>query len=206
MARGEDGEVHALYNVCRHRGSRVCLESAGRRQRFTCPYHAWTYSLDGKLVSARQMPSDFDASSYSLARCRVKVFEGLIYINLSADGAADFELITGHLSPFVAPHGLSRAKVVHRETYPTEGNWKLVVENFQECYHCASAHPEYTDVNAYVRARGREGYEPTIVEWESKAAAMGHLAGRHRWHEEGAHAAPRGLATADPRGFSHSDS
>ena len=184
VVRGEHGEVHALYNVCRHRGSRVCLEPRGRRRRFTCPYHSWSYGLDGTLLSARQMPADFDPASYALAGYPVKVFEGLIYINLSAGRAADFELITQHLSPFVAAHGLTGAKVVHRETYPTDGNWKLVVENFQECYHCVPAHPEYTDVNTYVRAAESGGYDSAIRAWESTAATMGHPVGDHHWIEE----------------------
>lgn len=186
VVRDADGAIHAHYNVCRHRGSRVCLEARGNVRRFVCPYHAWAYDLTGKLVAARQMPEGFDPARYRLAQCHVKVFEGLIYINLSEGEPPEFDRVTEHLGPFLKPHGLTRAKLAHQEVYPTYANWKLVVENFRECYHCASAHPEYTDVNAYVRAYddGPDAYEPVVERWEERAKAMGHPVGRRRWPDD----------------------
>ena len=180
LARGDDGEIRAFYNVCRHRGSRVCQESSGNAKSFSCPYHGWTYALDGTLTSARRMPEGFDAADYPLFPCHVRLWEGLIFINLAESEASDFDVLAGNLAPFLEPHGLGRAKIAHREVYPTEGNWKLAVENFRECYHCQRAHPEYTRVNAYVRANdaARDAYRPTIEAWEDKTAAMGHPVGR----------------------------
>ena len=183
IVRGLDGVLRAHFNVCRHRGSRVCLQKSGNVKRLVCPYHAWGYGLDGKLESARQMPDDFDTSQFSLHPCQLEVFEGLMFINLGGEDAADFNHIAENLAPFVKPHGLTRTKVVHEETYPTYANWKLAVENFRECYHCASAHPEYTDVNAYVRAGDREigSYFETIADWEEKARQHGRQAGHARF-------------------------
>ena len=180
LARGDDGEVRAFYNVCRHRGSRVCQESSGNTKSFSCPYHGWTYALDGTLTSARRMPEGFDAADYPLFPCHVRLWEGLIFINLSDGEASDFDILADNIGPFLKPHGLARAKIAHREVYPTEGNWKLAVENFRECYHCQPAHPEYTRVNAYVRANEErsDAYRSTVETWEKQAAAMGHPIGQ----------------------------
>jgi Rieske 2Fe-2S family protein len=78
VLRGEGDTVHAYYNVCRHRGSRLCLASEGHVKRLTCPYHAWSYRLDGSLAHARELPEDVDPSKLSLHPCQVRVFEGLI--------------------------------------------------------------------------------------------------------------------------------
>ena len=180
LVRGKGGAIHAHFNVCRHRGSRVCRQSAGNARSFSCPYHGWTYALDGRLTTAPRMPEGFDAADYPLHACHVRVFLGLIFINLARGEATEFDRIAANLGPFVEPHGLGRAKIAHREHYPTEGNWKLAVENFLECYHCAPAHPEYTRVNAYVRANAKDSsaYEPNVAAWNEKAAAMGHRVGR----------------------------
>ena len=183
IVRGLDGELHAHFNVCRHRCSRICLESSGNVKRLVCPYHAWGYGLDGKLVSARQMPEDFDPAQYSLHACHLEVYEGLMFINLGGETVADFSHIAKNLSPFVKPHGLSRTKVVHQETYPTYANWKLAVENFRECYHCVPSHPEYTAVNAYVRAgyQGDGSYAESVAAWEEEAQKAGRKTGYHRF-------------------------
>lgn len=182
VARDEAGEINAFFNVCRHRGSRICLEESGNAQHLICPYHAWTYSLSGDLVAARRMPESFDKADYSLHRCHVRVYEGLIFINLTNGEPSDFDIIAETLDPFVKPHGIARTKIVHREVYPTYGNWKLAVENFRECYHCAPAHPQYTMVNAYVGINDRkaDGYTPTVEAWAERTAAMGHPTGRVR--------------------------
>ena len=179
VTRDEAGAINAFYNVCRHRGSRICLEEQGNALRLTCPYHAWTYSLSGDLVAARRMPEGFDKADYSLHRCHVRVYEGMIFINLAAGEPTDFSVIVKTLDPFISHFAIGRTKIVHRETYPTHGNWKLAVENFRECYHCAPAHPEYTMVNAYVAANDKKAnaYSPTVEAWNEKTAAMGHPIG-----------------------------
>ena len=179
IVRGDDAKLHGHFNVCRHRGSRICLEESGNVNRLVCPYHAWGYALDGKLERAPQMPADFDRDAYGLHPSRVEVLDGLVIINLNEHPGADFKVIADDLSPYLAPHGLDRAKVVHREVYPTYANWKLVVENFRECYHCSPAHPEYAEVNAYVRANAREigGYEPVIQAWAARTRMPGRETG-----------------------------
>jgi phenylpropionate dioxygenase-like ring-hydroxylating dioxygenase large terminal subunit len=178
VVRGRDDVVRAFFNVCRHRGSRICLEPKGNRRTLTCPYHAWVWDLQGNLIGARSMPEGFDPSSWPLHSCRVRVWHGLVFISLSTDGdpdVADFDQLAGRLEPYVSHYGVARAKVAHREFYPTEGNWKLAVENFMECYHCAPAHPEYTVVNAYVTddERDPEGRQATVAKWKEAQTKRG---------------------------------
>lgn len=113
VTRGRDGEFRAFFNVCRHRGSRICLEAEGTRRTLTCPYHAWAYDLEGRLVAARNMPEGFNPADWPLHRCRLRVWEGMIFINLSAEGAAeaiDFAEIEADLEAHVRPFRLDKAK------------------------------------------------------------------------------------------------
>lgn len=143
VVRDTEGNVNALLNVCRHRGSRICDAPAGHETRLVCRYHGWTYGLDGSLRAASHTPNDFDRSRYGLRRLQARVFAGLIFINFDAD-AAPFDPIADDLAAPLAPYQLDRAKVAHRQNYPIASNWKLAVENYCECYHCAPAHPEYS--------------------------------------------------------------
>lgn len=158
VVRDENDEIRVLFNVCRHRGSRVCLEKSGHATRFVCPYHAWSYALDGQLLAARQMPDGFNKQGLGLRRCPVEVIEGLIFVYLGDEPALDFEPVRRAITPFVELQGIANARVAARETFRTQANWKLVVENFLECYHCLHAHPEYCAVNAVVKliANGSE--------------------------------------------------
>jgi phenylpropionate dioxygenase-like ring-hydroxylating dioxygenase large terminal subunit len=180
VARHSASEICALYNVCRHRGSRICLQASGNVRRLICPYHAWVYDLKGRLIGAQGMPDGFDMSEWSLVSCPVRLFEGLIFINLGSEADTDdFDEIVGNLEPFLVQHGIAEAKVAHQEAYPTDGNWKLVVENFRECYHCAVAHPEYTSIEAHVRANIKNpgSYDLVTAEWEKTVKALGHVIG-----------------------------
>ena len=143
IARGLDGEIRAMLNVCRHRGSRICLERSGCSKRLICRYHGWTYDLDGKLAGASRMNEDFDKSGVSLKRIHAELLDGLIFVNF-ADQPADFGAVRDGLADCLRPYDLANAKVAHRQTYPIAANWKLAVENYCECYHCAPAHPEYS--------------------------------------------------------------
>ena len=142
IVRDEDGAIRALVNVCRHRGSRVCYEKSGNTRWFSCPYHGWTYDLDGSLAAARQMPKDFDKSSHRLKHIHCHIFHGLILINF-ADEPASLDDAHRDLDALVAPFQLECTKVGYRESYRIDGNWKLALENYRECYHCAPAHPEF---------------------------------------------------------------
>ena len=183
VIRDRNGDMRAFFNVCRHRGSHICLKERGNAAKLVCPYHAWTYDLDGRLLTARSMPADFDKSLYGLHACQVRVAHGLVFICLAEPGdgdVADFDEIAADLDEYASLHRLADTKIVHREIYPTHANWKLVVDNFRECYHCSPAHPEYTMVNAYVKAhdRARDAYQPTVDAWARKTRALGHPVGR----------------------------
>jgi Rieske 2Fe-2S family protein len=147
ISHGNDGEIRALMNVCRHRGSHVCWEKKGNSKRFTCPYHGWTYNTDGKLAAAAHMHEGFDKTQYSLKQIHLKVFCGMIFINF-AEEPASFDVVERELGPFLAPYKLDEAKVAHRASYPMKSNWKLAVENYKECYHCAPAHVEYAKAHS----------------------------------------------------------
>ena len=198
LVRGADGTVRAFFNVCRHRGSRICLESRGRvRQVLTCPYHAWVYDLRGRLIRARGMGEDFDKSAFGLHPCQIRVAHGLIFICLAEPGdpeVADFDDVAGDLDACAGLHRIADTRVAHREVYPTCANWKLVVDNFRECYHCGPAHPEYTMVNAYVRAQEQDlaGYDAPTRAWEKKTAALGHPVGRGASGDHGDPRQPHG--------------
>ncbi len=188
IVRDKDNEVHAHYNVCRHRGSHICLENEGNSKVLICPYHAWTYNLDGSLRGARLMDKDFNKNDWHLHKCNSKIFEGLIFINLS-EHPNDFEEFIAPTKKFIEFHGLADAKIAHRQYYPTDGNWKLTLDNFHECYHCQPSHPEYCQVHDkdYIIAYGAgsntgpasEKFDNILTEWNKKVEKMGHLTGEY---------------------------
>lgn len=147
IIRDNTDTIRALLNVCRHRGSRVCLESSGHKQLFVCPYHAWTYQLDGSLRAATHTPDGFDKSEYGLKQINLEIFEGMIFINFDPD-PVPFSPIIKDLEQCLKPYGLDRARIAHKQHYPINANWKLAVENYCECYHCIPAHPEYSTAHA----------------------------------------------------------
>jgi phenylpropionate dioxygenase-like ring-hydroxylating dioxygenase large terminal subunit len=143
IVRSAEDEINAMLNVCRHRGSRICVESSGCSKRLTCPYHGWTYDLQGQLRAAAQMGEGFDKSEIGLKKIHVGMLHGMIYVNF-ADEPAPFSLVREGLAECLEPYDLENAKVAHRQSYPIASNWKLALENYTECYHCAPAHPEYS--------------------------------------------------------------
>ena len=152
LVRGQDREVRALLNVCRHRGSRVCTQESGHAHGggFVCPYHAWSYGLDGRLRAARHMPDDFDRAAYGLKSIHTRIVEGLIFVSF-ADPPLGLEHVQAALAGSARLYGWAQAKVAHRESYPVRANWKLAVENYMECYHCGPAHEEYSRFHLYAR-------------------------------------------------------
>ena len=110
IIRGNNNEVHAHYNTCRHRGSAICLNDSGHAAKLICPYHQWVYDKDGTLLNARMMPDDFCKEEYSLHSVHVQVVEGLIFICL-AETAPDFSLIQKSLSPYLKPYKIDDAKL-----------------------------------------------------------------------------------------------
>jgi len=155
ISRSRRGEVRAFYNVCRHRGAQICTDAAGSVKRaFQCPYHAWTYDLDGKLVAApnlTRMP-DVDKVEYGLRTVQVREWLGYVWVSL-ADEPPSFEStvmqeIVDRLGEVenLDHYDLASLSVGRRIVYDVKANWKLIVENFMECYHCATIHPELTEV------------------------------------------------------------
>ena len=147
VVRDAGGDLRAMANVCRHRGSRLCSEAFGRARRFVCPYHGWTYALDGSLARARGMPADFDAAAYRLHPLALEVFHGMVFVSF-AERPSSFDRVRAELDAPLAPFGLDETRVAAQRAYPVEANWKLVLENFEECYHCAPAHPEFSRSHA----------------------------------------------------------
>ena len=146
VLRADDGAIHGLHNVCRHRGSVICTEPAGHARRLVCPYHQWTYSLDGQLLACRGMQEELDKSQFALHRVHTREVEGLIFISLAKE-PAPFDPVQEALAPMLRPQGFRRAKVARAVDYLVQANWKLVWENNRECYHCNANHPEYIQAN-----------------------------------------------------------
>ncbi|WP_424933298.1 aromatic ring-hydroxylating oxygenase subunit alpha [Amaricoccus macauensis] len=140
IVRGSDGEIRAFHNTCRHRGSVLCKAAKGNAPKLVCPYHQWTYELDGSLLWARDMGADFDAKAHGLKPVACRDLCGLVYICL-AENPPDFNAFAEVARPYLAPHDLANAKVAHESSIIENGNWKLVWENNRECYHCGGNHP-----------------------------------------------------------------
>ena len=148
VVRDRSGALNAFVNVCRHRGHLVA-EGAGRRETLQCPYHAWTYGLDGCLRAAPRAEREggFDASQLSLLPVQVEVFGPLVFVNPDADAASFLESFP-ELPALVAESGVDLGELefrAHRE-WESPVNWKLGVENYLECYHCPTAHPTFSRV------------------------------------------------------------
>lgn len=141
IVRDRDGKIRAFHNSCRHRGARVCPDARGNAPRLVCPYHQWTYRLDGDLMAARDMGDEFDRSAHSLRPVHCTSVAGYIWICLGRV-APDFEPFRSQVEPYLLPHRLQEAKVAFESTIVERANWKLVWENNRECYHCPVNHPE----------------------------------------------------------------
>ena len=170
IVRGKDGALRALLNVCRHRGSRICHEEEGNARALVCPYHAWTYDLNGELRGARHTDADFDVSRYSLKQIHLRVLEGLVFVCF-ADDPPKLDEVERALLGSLTHYGWKNARIAHRERYPVKGNWKLVTENYQECYHCTPSHPEFSRHHA--TSKPDEEVEELRTGARKRAQAMG---------------------------------
>ena len=146
VVRGQDGEIRAFANVCRHRGSLVCLDESGNCRKFICPYHGWVYNTEGELIGARNMPESFDRARHHLHSVSVDILHGLIFVSFSGDPPS-LAAAREELAEPMAMFDFENLKVAASRSYPIAANWKLAVENYQECYHCASAHPDYAKMH-----------------------------------------------------------
>lgn len=183
IVRGDDGTVHGLHNVCRHRGTLLCSESSGHVNRIVCPYHQWVYARDGALLSCRGMPEDLDKSQLGLHPVHLRQVEGLIYVSLAHE-PPDFEPAQELLAAMVRPQGFTRAKVAKMIDYEIHANWKLVWENNRECWHCNVNHPQYIKANfdhynpddtpARVKDEIAEAVARSEAEWAAVGLAVSH--------------------------------
>jgi Rieske 2Fe-2S family protein len=168
LVRGEDGILRAFHNACRHRGSVLCTDDAGRfkRARIVCPYHSWTYDLAGRLVATprRMQTPDFDMRRFPLHPVAADTWGGFVFVNLAGRGAPPLAKALGALPGRFARYGFEHLRSGRRIVADVKANWKLVAENFSECFHCPPVHPELCRiVTAYREAGawGLRGPEPT---------------------------------------------
>jgi glycine betaine catabolism A len=184
LVRNRENQLRAFYNVCRHRGSRLCrAENAGgaggncgaqgtsgpaiaggiAAGRIVCPYHQWTYDLDGRLVAAPYLTTepDFDKSLFSLYPIGVESWGGFVFLNLTPANAKPFLEQAGGVLERVRRYPLSELRIGHTIEYQVAANWKVLCENYNECYHCAGVHPELCAIVPAFRDRGGSN-----LDWE----------------------------------------
>ena len=146
VIRGNDGVIRAFANVCRHRGSLICLEDRGSVKKLTCPYHGWMYDLEGNLVAARSMNGEFERSNYNLLPVALEDFGGFLFVSFS-DNPLSFSSARKALAEPMRVFGFDNLQVAAKKSYPIDANWKLALENYMECYHCSAAHPDYAKMH-----------------------------------------------------------
>jgi len=146
IVRNKNNKLKAHINVCRHRGSKICLDKKGNKNLLTCPYHAWSYDLDGVLISAREMPGDFKFEHNSLIPVHLELIGGFIFISLSKNPLS-LDNLKRDLNETLELFGLDCLKLVKHKSYSIPANWKLAVENYNECYHCIPSHKEFSRIH-----------------------------------------------------------
>ncbi|MGL6161906.1 aromatic ring-hydroxylating oxygenase subunit alpha [Microbulbifer sp.] len=143
IVRDRDGEIQAFHNVCRHRGSRLCTKASGKVATLTCPYHQWTYDLKGNLIFASpEMGENFDRNEYGLKPVHCKTAGGFIFVCLRHGEPPAIDDFLSALAEYMEPYDMENTKVATESTLEEQANWKLVIENNRECYHCSGSHPE----------------------------------------------------------------
>ncbi|PYJ27289.1 MAG: (2Fe-2S)-binding protein, partial [Verrucomicrobia bacterium] len=150
VVRDKHGAIHGFYNLCRHRGSRLIENTKGQCAAIQCPYHAWTYALDGRLLGAPHMDEmlEFNKAEYPLKPARLGLWEGFIFLNLG-DATASLEKWFEPLGRKFSPWNLAALRSAKRIEYDVRANWKLIFQNYSECYHCLGMHPELSKISPY---------------------------------------------------------
>ena len=148
VTKDKQGELRAFYNVCQHRGHEL-VRGTGHAKAIVCPYHAWTYNQHGELIAARNSKNvpNFNKCEFSLSPVRVEVFCGMVFINLDNDATPLIEMASG-LEREIRDYcpTVDSLQYVARDRYEVSCNWKVMVDNFLECYHCAPAHKDFVDL------------------------------------------------------------
>jgi Rieske 2Fe-2S family protein len=188
VVRGERGQISAFHNVCRHRGTRLCAEASGRfAATIQCPYHAWTYDLNGNLVAAPHMDRDCDfrLQDYPLAQAAVGEWGGHLFLNQSASPSPLDRLVDGLDQRFRA-WNMDELSVARRISYDVAANWKLIIHNYSECLHCPGVHPPLQKLSHYLsgeneppgefflggRMRLREGIDTLSADGAKRRACL----------------------------------
>ena len=150
VVRDQQATIRTFYNVCRHRGTRLTEEQSGHCAAIQCPYHAWTYALDGRLIGAPQMEDapGFSKTDYPLKPANLALWEGFIFVNLS-ETALPLAQVFAPLTGKFAHWNLPQLRSAKRVEYDVQANWKLIFENYSECYHCPGVHPMLSKVSPY---------------------------------------------------------
>jgi Rieske 2Fe-2S family protein len=169
VLRNEAGQLRGFYNVCRHRGAQLCgtkvPSSDGRvalsgviGSRIRCPYHSWLYSLDGALVGTPYM-ADLDPAEFALYPVGVESWGGFLFVNLTPAAAPSLAEILGPIPDRVARYPLAGLRAGHSIRYEVAANWKVIAENYNECYHCGPVHPELCSIVPAFRKAGGAGLD-----------------------------------------------
>ncbi|WP_299132424.1 aromatic ring-hydroxylating dioxygenase subunit alpha [uncultured Amaricoccus sp.] len=176
IVRGADGQIRAFHNSCRHRGSRVCAAAKGNAPKLVCPYHQWTYELDGRLLYARDMGPDFKPADHGLKAVACRDAGGMVFVCLS-DTPPAIDGFVETAKRYLGPQRLTDARIAHESTIIEKGNWKLVLENNRECYHCAGSHPAlcrtFPDRPGFTSMDETGAIEPLVTAHWRKCEAAG---------------------------------
>jgi Rieske 2Fe-2S family protein len=190
VVRGADGQLNAFHNTCRHRGSILCEQPSGMlpQGRIVCPYHAWTYDLQGKLqhTPRRVETPDFDPRQFSLYRVALQCWGGFVFINLSGSPGQDLMEALGEEARVLQNWPLQQLQLAHREHHDLACNWKIFWENYLECYHCPGIHPSLCKL-VPVYAQGFLGNADLLALGREIPTEPGHMlrASARTWTESG---------------------
>jgi glycine betaine catabolism A len=197
ITRDQGGNIHAFHNSCRHRGSVLCQPGHGSASKLVCPYHRWTYNLDGSLFAAARMPADLDKSAHGLNRIPVRIVAGAIFICL-ADEPPPFDEFGDRFAEYAGPLNFVDLKLAATDLMVEQANWKLVMDNARECCHCPTGHPELA-VSFPVVFKGLLGSDGDLrsVEYEALMDALGlpHAGLQGDWWQIGRFALNEGAKT-----------
>jgi glycine betaine catabolism A len=163
LMRDKSGGIHGFFNVCRHRGTRLKEDQCGHASAIQCPYHAWTYGLDGRLLGAPHMDEvpGFNKADYSLHPVNVGLWEGFIFVNLDNNPTP----VEKWFAPFAGKFShwnMPILRSVKRIEYDVRANWKLMFENYSECYHCPGVHPQLQKISPYDSAENNLSAGPFL--------------------------------------------